>query len=68
LQPSRYKGAHGGRGSRKSHAFAGLLIDRCLTKPTRAVCVREVQWSLAQSVKRLLEDKIEELALGANSA
>lgn len=64
LQPSRYKGAYGGRGSGKSHAFAELLIERCLLKPTRAVCVREVQRSLEQSVKRLLEDKIAQFGLG----
>lgn len=58
LQPSRYKGAYGGRGSAKSHVFAELLLGRCLRKPTRAVCVREYQASLEQSVKRLLEDKI----------
>lgn len=65
LKPSRYKGAFGGRGSGKSHAFADLLIERCLLRqPTRAVCVREVQRSLEQSVKRLLEDKIQSYQLG----
>lgn len=58
FQPSRYKGLYGGRGSAKSHTFAELLIHRCLQKSTRAVCVREYQVSLEQSVKRLLEDKI----------
>lgn len=65
LQPSRYKGAWGGRGSTKSHTFAELLIKRCLEKPTRAVCVREIQRSLEQSVKRLLEDKITTYDLGS---
>lgn len=64
LQPSRYKGAWGGRGSGKSHTFADLLVERCmLRKQTRAVCVREFQRSLEQSVKRLLEDKIIEHGL-----
>ena len=63
LQPSRYKGAWGGRGSGKSHFYAELLIERCLMTPTRAVCVREVQKSLAQSVKQLLEDKIKHYGL-----
>jgi len=59
LQPSRYKGAYGGRGSAKSHSVGDLLIERCLLRPgTRAVCVREIQQSLEQSVKRLLDDKI----------
>ena len=65
LQPSRYKGAYGGRGSAKSHSFADLLVDRCLVNSgTRAVCVREFQQSLEQSVKRLLEDKIATYDLG----
>ena len=66
LQPSRYKGAYGGRGSAKSHFFGDLLIERCfLNAPCRAVCVREVQRSLEQSVKRLLEDKIQKYGLGS---
>ena len=63
LHPSRYKGAHGGRGSGKSHFFAELGVERCMmNRGTRIVCVREVQKSLKESVKRLVEDKI--LALG----
>ena len=65
LGPSRYKGAWGGRGSGKSHFFAELLIERCLIGKTDAVCVREVQKSLQQSVKKLLEAKIEALGVGS---
>jgi phage terminase large subunit len=66
MKPARYKGAHGGRGTSKSHTFATLLILRGLAQPgMRAVCVREVQKSLEQSVKRLLEDKIQAFGLGA---
>jgi phage terminase large subunit len=64
LTDSRYKGAWGGRGSGKSHFFAEMLIERCLQRKTDAVCVREVQKSLAQSVKKLLEAKIEKLGVG----
>jgi phage terminase large subunit len=64
LSPARYRGAYGGRGSGKSHFFAELLIERCLQQQTNAVCVREVQKSLAQSVKRLLELKITDLSVG----
>lgn len=64
LKPSRYKGAYGGRGSGKSHFFAEMVIERCLMAPTNVVCIREVQKSLAQSVKRLLELKIEDLGVG----
>jgi len=65
LQPARYKGAHGGRGSGKSHFFGEMLIEECLIQPTRAVCVREIQKSLTQSVKRLLEDKINRLGVAS---
>lgn len=59
LKPSRYKAAYGGRGSGKSHNFAELAIEKCIMNPgTRIVCVREVQKSLRESVKLLLEDKI----------
>lgn len=66
LGPCRNKGAKGGRGSGKSHFFAELLVERCVMVPsTRAVCLREVQTSLTESSKRLIEDKIE--ALGVQS-
>jgi phage terminase large subunit-like protein len=65
LTPARYKGAHGGRGSGKSHFFATLVVATALSKPgCRIVCVREVQKSLKDSVKRLVEDKIQGLGLG----
>lgn len=63
LQPSRYKGAFGGRGSAKSNFFAELAIDRCVEKKTGIVCGREIQKSLKHSVKRLLEYKIEALGV-----
>jgi phage terminase large subunit len=66
LQPARYKGAYGGRGSGKSHFFAELLVEECLMeKGTLAVCIREVQKTLAQSSKRLIESKIQKLGVGA---
>jgi phage terminase large subunit len=64
LGPARYKGAHGGRGSGKSHFFAEMLVERCVLQPgTRAACVREVQKSLKNSVKLLVEDKIRKLGV-----
>lgn len=64
LQPSRYRGAWGGRGSGKSHFFAELLIDDCLcNKGLRAVSIREVQKTLKESSKRLIEDKLEAFKL-----
>src|SRR6476659_4598489 len=65
LEPARYKGAHGGRGSGKSHFFGELLIEECLSeKGTLAVCLREVQKTLAQSSKRLIESKIASMGVG----
>lgn len=64
LNPARYKGAHGGRGSGKSHFFAEMLIEDCIREPISAVCLREVQKSLKFSVKRLLESKIEAMNAG----
>jgi phage terminase large subunit len=66
LTPSRYKGVKGGRGSGKSHFFAGLLIEEHLAnKSMRSVCIREVQKTLKESSKRLLEDKIQSFKLGS---
>lgn len=66
LEPARYKGAHGGRGSGKSHFFGELLVEECLAeKGTLAVCIREVQKTLAQSSKRLIESKIRDLGVGS---
>lgn len=63
--PSRFKGIHGGRGKGGSHFFADSLIEECVTEPgTRAVCIREVQRTLAQSSKHLLEKKIQQHGLG----
>lgn len=67
IPPARYKGVHGGRGSGKSHFFAELLIEECLSvKGTRAVSIREVQKTLKESSKRLLEDKLQ--AFGLNES
>jgi phage terminase large subunit len=70
LRPARYKGAYGGRGSGKSHFFGELLIEDCEREPGEsggkgmlAVCIREVQRTLAQSSKRLLEKKIRDFGL-----
>jgi hypothetical protein len=65
LQAGRYKAAFGGRGSGKSHFFGELLIEICQAeRGTSAVCIREAQRTLAQSSKRLIENKIAGLGLG----
>lgn len=61
----RYIGEHGGRGSGKSHDRAGALVERALMQSGLLwACVREVQKSLEQSVKRLIENKIEAFGVG----
>lgn len=65
LEPSRYKGIYGGRGKGASHFFAELLIERCIMQKTDWVCLREVQKTLDQSVKKLLEHKIQKMGVGA---
>lgn len=65
LYPARYKGAWGGRGSGKSHFFAESLIEHhLLNRANRSVCIREVQKTLKESAKRLIEDKLVKLGLG----
>jgi phage terminase large subunit len=63
--PARYKGAWGGRGSGKSHFFAERLIHDSLAEPgLLSVCLREVQKSLKDSSKRLIEAKLADFRLG----
>lgn len=64
LGSKRYRAAYGGRGSGKSHFFAGAIIEQCLLKKTNVVCVREFQMSLQQSVKRLMESLIQKYKVG----
>ena len=67
LEPSRYKGAKGGRGSGKSHFFAERLVEDCVNHAADfgegmlAVCIREIQATLNESAKRLITDKINKL-------
>ncbi len=61
----RYLCVHGGRGSGKSHFFGEMMIERSATSTIDAVCIREVQRTLNQSVKKLLEGKIQSLNAGA---
>lgn len=65
IEPARYKGIYGGRGKGASHFFAELLIERCIMQKTDWVCLREVQKTLDQSVKKLISMKIHAYNLGA---
>lgn len=64
LQPARYKGCWGGRGSGKSHVMAENLVEAMVMDANlRAVCIREVQKSLKFSAKQLIEDKIRSMGV-----
>lgn len=63
LEPARYKGAHGGRGGAKSHFFGQLAVATNYAAPKRIVCIREVQNSIKDSVKHLIESKIASMGL-----
>lgn len=56
--PARYKAFYGGRGSGKSHSLAQALVIQAAQEPKRILCAREIQRSIKDSVKRLLDDKI----------
>jgi phage terminase large subunit len=56
---ARYRGAFGGRGSAKSHTFAAALLIKAYERELRVLCCREIQNSIRDSVKRLLDDKID---------
>lgn len=63
FEPSRYKVFYGGRGGGKSHAVAIALLSIAYSRPVRILCAREFQVSIADSVHRLLCDKIVDLGL-----
>ena len=65
LAPVRYKGARGGRAAAKSHFFAGLTVEESISAKRDIICIREVQKTLRESVKKLIESKIEDMNAGA---
>jgi len=66
FRPSRYKAFYGGRGSGKSHSAATALVIQSAQQPLRILCAREIQKSIKDSVKRLIDDKIAECGLGGH--
>ena len=54
---------YGGRGGAKSHSVGGALVIQAAQKPIRVVCAREIQDSIKDSVKQLIEDKINDYGL-----
>lgn len=70
LQPARYKGAWGGRGGGKDHHFCEQIVVDSLEHAAnhgeglRTVCVREIQKTLQESVKFIIETKLNDAGLG----
>jgi len=60
----RYYAYHGGRGGGKSWGVADYILLAGTMRVERVLCCREVQKSIRESVKRLLDDRIEALGLG----
>lgn len=63
FEPHRYKVFYGGRGGAKSRSFARALLIMGTQRPCRVLCAREIQNSIRDSVKRLLDDEVERLGL-----
>lgn len=63
FRPARYKAYYGGRGSGKSHSIATALVLLASQKPLRVLAAREIQRSIRDSSKRLLDDRIAALGL-----
>ena len=61
--PVRWRAAYGGRGSAKSHSLAAALLVKGVQGTLRVGCYREIQKSIKDSVKRLLDDKIRDMEL-----
>jgi phage terminase large subunit len=58
FRPAQFKGVWGGRGGAKSESIARALLTYATQRPERILCCREIQASIKDSVKRLLDDCI----------
>jgi len=65
FEPHRFKVFYGGRGAGKSRSFARVLLLIGTQRPIRVLCAREIQRSIRDSVKRLLDDEVARLGLGS---
>lgn len=61
----RHLGLHGGRGAAKSRSIGTALVLQSVQRHERVLCGREVQKSIKDSVKRLLDDEINRLGLSS---
>lgn len=62
-QGPRYTIFHGGRGSAKSMSIATALVIRAAQEPLRILCFREIQGSIDESVKAIIEQRIKDCRL-----
>lgn len=62
-EPARHIAVWGGRGGSKSYSIALSLVLMAAESPRRVLCAREVQKSIRDSVKRLLDDHIDRAGL-----
>ena len=65
FDPYRYKVYRGGRGGAKSRSFASALIGYAREGQERILCCREIQRSIKDSVKRILDDEIQRHGLSS---
>lgn len=62
-QPFRHLAWHGGRGGGKSRTVATGLVLQAAERHERVLCGREMQKSIRDSSKRLIDDEIDRLGL-----
>ena len=63
LRKARYRVLYGGRASSKSHEMATMITLLMAHSPIQVLCVRAFQNKIDDSVKKLIEEKIETLHL-----
>jgi phage terminase large subunit len=64
-EPYRHVAWHGGRGGGKSYTVATALVLQAMERHERVLCGREIQKSIRDSSKRLLDDAIDRLGVRA---
>jgi phage terminase large subunit len=64
-QPFRHLAWYGGRGGGKSFTVATALVLQAMERHERVLCGREIQKSIRDSSKRLLDDAIDRLGVRA---
>lgn len=64
-KPFRHLAWYGGRGGGKSHTVATALVLQAMERHERVLCGRELQKSIRDSSKRLIDDAIDRLGVRA---